>query len=83
MISANMCKGASCRATALVLFRRRMCPSLPVERQKDENKHVDKSAARTYPRNGANRCSEMDRKAWTSVGASNNSRTQDPGKSRK
>lgn len=51
----------------MVLFSRRMCPSLPVERQQDEKKHMDKSAAKTYPRNGANRCSEMDHKAWTRV----------------
>lgn len=67
MISANMCKGASCRVTALLLFRSRRCPSLTVERQKDENKNMDKSAAKTYPRNKVNRCGEMDRKAWTRV----------------
>ena len=67
MISANMCKGASCRATAFLLFKSRRCPSLPVERQKDEKKHMGKSAAKTYPRNGVNRCGEMYRKAWTRV----------------
>lgn len=84
MISASMCKGASCRATAMVLFSRRMCPSLPVERQQDEKKHMDKSAAKTYLRNGANRCGEMDHKAWTRVSEQAiNSGTQDRGKSRK
>lgn len=67
MISANMCKGANCRVTAFLLFRSRRCPSLPVERQRDENKHMDKSAAKTYPRNRVNRCGEMDWKAWNRV----------------
>jgi hypothetical protein len=37
----------------------------PVEKQKDVNMHIEKTTAKSYQRNRANRCDEVDGKAWT------------------
>lgn len=53
------------RATVLLFFGRRVCLSLPEEKQKNANTHMEKSIAKSYQRNRANRCGEVDGKAWT------------------